>query len=261
MSKQEKHSERFNKVICLSNHKGGVAKTCSVVNIGAGLSMLGKKCLLIDLDPQANLSFSLGVKTPTHSIYGALKGDYNLSSAITHIIDNLDIVPSTVDLTAAEIELSSEAGREVILKELIEPIKKDYDYIILDCPPSLGLLTINALTASETVFIPLQAEYLALQGLAKLTEVIDKIKKRLNKNLSVGGVLITQYDHRKVLNRDVVSSIEGHFSDILFKTKIRDNVALAEAPSTGLDIFRYNPKSNGAADYLDLCKEIIKLSR
>lgn len=256
-----KPSKRLDKIICLSNHKGGVSKTCSAVNIGAGLSKLGKKCLLIDLDPQANLSLSLGVKAPTHSIYGALKGEHNLAAAITPIMENLDIVPSTVDLAAAELELSSEAGREVILKELIEPVKKKYDYIILDCPPSLGLLTINALTASENVFIPLQAQYLALQGLTKLTEVIDKIKKRLNKNLSIGGVLITQYDQRKVLNKDVATSIEGHFADKVFKTKIRDNVSLAEAPSTGLDIFRYNPKSSGAKDYLDLCEEIIKLTK
>ncbi|MBE7671720.1 AAA family ATPase, partial [Tenacibaculum piscium] len=152
-------------------------------------------------------------------------------------------------------------GREYILKELIDPIKDNYDFIIIDSPPSLGLLTINSFTASDEILIPLQAQYLALQGLTKLLEVVDKIKKRLNKGLKVGGVFITQYDKRKVLNRDVASTIDLHFKDTVFKTKIRDNIALAEAPAQGLDIFRYNPKSYGAEDYLKLSKEILKLSK
>jgi len=255
--KQKNTTKRLGRIICLSNHKGGVAKTCSAVNIGAGLSRLDKRCLLIDLDPQANLSLSLGVKNIQQSIYGALKGEYNLKSALVTINENLDLVPSSVDLAAAEIELNTEAGREVLLKELISPIKNQYDYIILDCPPSLGLLTINALTASEKVFIPLQAQYLAMQGLSELTGIVDKIKSRLNKKLSIGGVIITQYDQRKILNRDVAKTIRSHFKDKVFKTEIRDNVALAESPCSGMDIFRYNPKSFGAKDYLALCKEII----
>lgn len=253
--------KRLRKVFCLSNHKGGVAKTCSAASIGAGLSKLGKKCLLLDLDPQANLSLSFGIKNAERSIYKALKGEHNLKAAIYPIGPKLDIVPSNLELSGAEIELSSEAGREIILKELIEPHKKEYDYIIIDCPPSLGLLTINAFTAAQDVFIPLQAEYLAFQGLAKLTEVIEKIKKRLNSELKIGGVIITQYDHRKILNRDVVTTIENHFKEQLFKTRIRENVALAEAPSAGVDIFRYNPKSKGAEDYLNLCEEIIKFTQ
>lgn len=262
MKKTEKNiSKKKPKIICFSNHKGGVSKTCSAVNIGAGLSNLGQRCLLIDLDPQANLSLSLGVKDPRYTVYGSLKGQYGLEEAICEITDNFHVVPSHLDLSGAEIELSSEAGREVILKELIEAVKHRYDFVLLDCPPSLGLLTINALTASDEVLIPLQAQFLAFQGLAKLIEVIEKIKRRLNKALKVGGVLITQYDNRKVLNRDVAETIESHFKDVLFKTKIRENVALAEAPSTGLDIFRYNPKSNGAIDYLSVCKEIIDRKR
>lgn len=253
--------KRVRKIICLSNHKGGVAKTCSVTNIGAGLCKLGKKCLLIDLDPQTNLSLSLGVKEPKKTIYGAFKGEYGLKEATVKISDRMDLVPSTLDLSGAELELSAEAGREVILKELIDQVKKNYDYIILDCPPSLGLLTINALTASQDVFIPLQPQFLALQGLTKLKEVIDKIKKRLNKELEIGGVIITQFDQRKILNRDVSSVIEKHFPGLVFKTKIRDNVALAEAPSSGMDIFRYNANSYGAKDYFDLCKEIIKVTK
>jgi chromosome partitioning protein len=245
----------MSKVISISNHKGGVGKTTSTINIGAGLVLLGKKVLLIDLDPQANLSQSLGVINQERTIYGALRGEYKLEPI--QVINGLDIVPSTLDLSGAEIELSGEAGREYILRELIEPLRASYDYVLIDSPPSLGLLTINGFTASDVVFIPLQAEYLALQGLAKLMEVIDKINKRLNKQLRVGGVFITQYDSRKVLNRDVVTTIEAHFKDQVFNTKIRDNVALAEAPAQGLDIFRYNSKSSGAEDYLSLCKEII----
>jgi len=247
----------MSKVITISNHKGGVGKTTSAINIGAGLNKLGKKVLLIDLDPQANLSQSLGIIEPERTIYGALRGEYELKAI--EILKGLEVIPSTLDLSGAEIEMSSEAGREYILRELIEPIKSFYDYILIDSPPSLGLLTLNSFVASDQVFIPLQAQYLALQGLSKLLEVIDKIKKRLNRDLKIGGVIITQYDNRKVLNRDVVLTIETHFKNEVFKTKIRDNIALAEAPAQGVDIFRYNPKSHGAEDYLALCKEILKI--
>jgi chromosome partitioning protein len=246
----------MSKVISISNHKGGVGKTTSALNIGAGLNKLGKKVLLIDLDPQANLSQSLGVIDQDKNIYGAIRGEYKLQPI--NIIKGMDLIPSTLDLSGAEVELSGEAGREYILKELIDPIKKHYDYVIIDSPPSLGLLTINSFTASDEVLIPLQAQYLAIQGLTKLVEVVDKIKKRLNKSLKVGGVFITQYDNRKVLNRDVVNTIQAHFKSGVFKTKIRDNVALAEAPTQGVDIFRYQPKSKGAEDYLALCREIVK---
>jgi chromosome partitioning protein len=247
------------KVISISNHKGGVGKTTSAINIGAGLNLLKKKVLLIDLDPQANLSQSLGLINQDRNIYGALRGEYKLEP-IT-ILKGLDVIPSTLDLSGAEVELSSEPGREYILKELIEPLRGSYDFIIIDSPPSLGLLTINSFTASDEILIPLQAQFLALQGLAKLVEVVDKIKQRLNKGLIVGGVFITQYDSRKVLNRDVVETIQAHFKDEVFKTKIRDNIALAEAPSQGLDIFRYNSKTNGAEDYLALSKEVLKRSK
>ena len=246
----------MSKVISISNHKGGVGKTTSAINIGAGLNKLKKKVLLIDLDPQANLSQSLGIIEPEFTIYGGLRGDYELQPI--ELPNGLNLIPSTLDLSGAEVEMSGEAGREYILKELIDPIKNSYDYIIIDSPPSLGLLTINSFTASDEILIPLQAQYLALQGLTKLMEVVDKIKQRLNKGLSIGGVFITQYDSRKVLNRDVAETIQTHFKDKVFKTKIRDNIALAEAPSQGLDIFRYNPKSYGAEDYLKLSKELIK---
>lgn len=248
----------MSKVISISNHKGGVGKTTSTINIGAGLNLLGKKVLLVDLDPQANLSQSLGVSQQLPNIYGAIRGEYKLQS--TEIIKGLEVIPSTLDLSGAEIELSGEAGREYILKELLDTVKAHYDFILIDTAPSLGLLTINAFTASNEVIIPLQSQYLALQGLAKLMEVIDKIKKRLNKELKIGGVVVTQYDSRKILNRDVVSTIQTYFKDQVFDTKIRDNIALAEAPAQKLDIFRYHPKSNGAEDYLSLCREILKKS-
>jgi len=241
-------------VLTISNHKGGVGKTTSVVNIGAGLNAMGYKVLLVDLDPQANLTQSLGVDQPDRTIYGALRGEYPIPTV--EVLSGLDIVPSTLDLSGAEIELSGEAGREYILKEALEPVLDNYDFILIDSPPSLGLLTVNALTSSQGVLIPLQAQYLALQGLTKLSEVIAKIQKRLNPGLKLQGVFITQYDSRKILNRDISESIANHFKDKVYSTKIRDNVALAEAPTQGLDIFRYNPKSYGAEDYRALCIEI-----
>jgi len=249
----------MSKIISISNHKGGVGKTTSTINIGAALAALKKKVLLIDLDPQANLSQSLGVTAPEKTIYGALRGDYALEAI--NIVDRLDIIASTLDLSGAEIELSGEAGREYILKELLDPIRSSYDFILIDSPPSLGLLTINALTASTELIIPLQAQYLALQGLTKLIEIVEKIQKRLNKELRLGGVFITQFDARKVLNRDVAEAIQERYPKELLSSKIRDNIALAEAPAMGLDIFRYAPKSYGAEDYKNLAKEIIKRTK
>jgi chromosome partitioning protein len=251
------NTKKSARIICLSNHKGGVGKTCSTCNIGAGISLRGKRTLLIDLDPQSNLSLSLGVKDVGKTIYQVLMGIYPIKESIYNIMENLDIIPSTLDLAGAELELSSEAGREVILREVLEDILDLYDYILIDCSPSLSLLTTNALTASAEVLIPLQAQYLSLQGITKLTTIIEKIQKRLNKNLKIGGVFITQFDSRKVLNRDIAEAIEKHFGSIVFKTRIRDNVALAESPGHGKDIFRYSPKSNGSIDYANLCEEIL----
>jgi chromosome partitioning protein len=244
--------------ITISNHKGGVGKTTSTLNIGAGLQQLGKKVLLIDLDPQANLTTSTGIQQGSETIYDYLLRRVNDIQPIT-IMDGLSIIPSTLDLSAAEIELSAETGREYILREVISSLQSKYDYILIDSAPSLGLLTINALTASDQVFMPIQAQYLAMKGVTKLMDVIKKIQSRLNKNLMVGGVFVTQYDKRKTLNRDVLASIQAHFGELVFRTTIRDNIALAEAPTAGLDIFRYQPLSHGAEDYLSLCKEILGL--
>ncbi len=242
-------------IISIANHKGGVGKTTSCINIGAGLNKRGYRVLLVDFDPQANMSQSLGYERSAHNIYGAIRKQYGTETQ--RIGQGFDIIPSSLDLSGAEIELAGEPGREYILRELLEPLHGTYDYILIDCPPSLGLLTINALTASQQVFIPLQAQYLATQGLTKLLEVVEKIQQRLNKELTIGGVFITQYDGRKILNREVVESIRGHFKDGVFKTMIRDNIALAEAPAQQMHIFTYSPKSYGAEDYEALCDEII----
>lgn len=243
------------KIISLLNHKGGVGKTTSVINIGAGMVELGKKVLLIDLDPQANLSLSLGIPRQPVTIYESLRGEAELEPYTVR--ENLDVIMSTLDLSGAEMELINEAGREYILRELFEPVKEDYDFILIDCPPSLGLLTLNALAASDYVYIPLQTQFLALQGLAKIKQVIDKVKFRLNKKLEIGGVIATMYDSRKILNRDVVDTILKYFGEKVFDTKIRDNVSLAEAPAQRKDIFHYSKNSIGAKDYMSLCKEIL----
>jgi len=244
------------KVISLLNHKGGVGKTTSAINIGAGMVELGKKVLLIDLDPQANLTLSLDVPREKVTIYESIRGEADLAPYT--VKPNMDVVISSLDLSGAEMELINEAGREYILRELIEPVVGEYDYIIIDCPPSLGLLTLNALTSSHHVIIPLQTEFLALQGLAKIKQVIDKVRVRLNKSVSIIGVVATMYDARKVLNRDVVDLIRKYFGKRVFQTMIRENVALAEAPSRQQDIFEYSKNSIGAQDYLELSKELLE---
>lgn len=237
------------KIISIANFKGGVGKTTSTVNIGAGLSMEGKRILLIDLDPQFNLTQSLGLIDADKPIYGALRGEYALEPVA--ITEGLFIIPSSLDLIKAEIELSGEFKREEILSRLVAPLTHQYDYILIDCPPSLGLLTINAFIASDEIYVPIEAEFLALKGYAILSEAIGRI------GLSIDHVFITKFDGRKVLNRNVLDTIRHSLSDIAFKTVIRENIALAEAPTQGLDIFRYAPKSVGADDYRQLIKEIL----
>lgn len=243
------------KTIAVSNHKGGVGKTTTTINLGAGLSRSGKRVLLIDLDPQANLTQSLRINAE-RNVYGAIRGLYPLTPV--EVTPKLFAVPSTLDLSGAEIEIAGEIGRERILRKLIEPLRGSFDYILIDSPPSLGLLTINALTAAEEVYIPLQAQYLSLQGLSKLREIIDRIAEDINPGLRIGGIIVTQYDSRKVLNRDVAQTIREHYPEQTFKAEVRDNIALAEAPTQGADIFTYSPTSKGAEDYAAICKEILK---
>ena len=240
-------------IFAISNHKGGVAKTSTTVNLGAGLALMKRRVLLVDLDPQGNLSHSFGIKEAEPSMYNALKGQCPIPEV--PIIDNLWLAPSNMNLSGAELELSMEPGRENLLKRLLLKTQNDYDYIFCDCPPSLGLMTVNALNAADKVLIPLQAHYLASQGLAKLMEIIDKVKERLNPDLSIGGIIITMYKKNTVLSRDVVEFTNSRFAELVFNTKIRDNIAVAEAPASGRDIFRYSKNSSGAMDYSHFCME------
>lgn len=242
------------KVIALANHKGGVAKTTSAINIGAALAELGSKVLLIDLDAQANLSQSLGFEEHEPNVYGALSGEYELQPV--EVKENLFLIPSTLDLSGAEVELGNDpTGSQFVLKDLLDKVK-GFNYVIIDCPPALGLLTANALTCADKVLIPLEPEYLAIRGLGKLNSVIDKIKKRLNPKLEIAGIIITKFKKNLVLHKDITEMASENYT--VFETKIGVNVALAEAPTQGVDIFRYDKNSQGAKDYMALTKEIIK---
>ena len=246
------------KIIVVMNHKGGVGKTTTTVNLAAAMQQKKKRVLVIDLDGQANLTESFGLSIEEErTVYGAMKGEYPLP--LVELENGLSVVPSCLDLSAAESELINEPGRELILKGLIAklPDNRKFDYILIDCPPSLGLLTLNALTAADYLIIPVQAQFLAMRGMAKITNVIAIVKER--PNLHIGGIVITQFDKRKTLNKSVSEIINDSFCDKVFKTIIRDNVALAEAPIKGKNIFEYNKNSNGAKDYMSLAQEVMKL--
>jgi len=253
------------RVIAIVNHKGGVGKTTTAINLCTALAKLKKRVLLIDMDPGAHATYSLGVLAHKRkkTVYDLLKGDASLKEVKVEIIlekESLDLLPSSLELTEAEIELSGLPGREFLLKEALGNVI-DYEYIFIDCPPSLGLLTLNALVIAREIFIPLQTEYLALQGLSKLLETIQVVKNRLNPNLAITGVLGTRFDKRKLLNREVVEKLRDYFGDKVFNVLIRENISLAESPSYGLSIFEYYPNSHGAEDYMALAKDILNRDR
>jgi len=245
------------RIIALVNQKGGVGKTTCTINIGAGLSAQLKRVLLLDLDPQGNMTAGLGIDAATlpATIYETLKGECAPQDAI--ITNTYDILPADIRLSAADMELANVPGREFLLKETLS-VFTNYDYILIDCPPSLSLLTLNALTAASEIFIPLQAEFYALHGMSQLLKTIEAVQKRLNHTLSITGIIITLFDSRKKLNREVMDKIQEHFPDRMFKTPIRNAVALAEAPGHRQNIFCYRPDSNGALDFQMLCNEIIQ---
>jgi chromosome partitioning protein len=248
------------KIIAIANQKGGVGKTTTSVNLAASLGVLEKKVLLIDADPQANSTSGLGIDVESVEIgtYQLLEHTNTAKEAIIPTnTPNLDIIPSHIDLVAIEIELVDKEAREYMLKKALEEIKNDYDFIIIDCAPSLGLLTLNALTAADAVIIPIQCEYFALEGLGKLLNTIKSVQKIHNADLDIEGLLLTMYDSRLRLSNQVVEEVQKHFNDMVFKTIIQRNVKLSEAPSYGENIINYDASSKGAANYLSLAKEVI----
>jgi len=242
------------KTIALLNQKGGVSKTTSAISIAFGLAKLGKKILLIDLDPQASLSVSLGIEAPEYSVYDFVKQDVSLEKVIVKK-GKVSVIPSSIELSAFENEFRNASGKEFVLKKALQSIK-NYDYIYIDCAPSLALLTINALAAAQEVYIPVQCEYLALQGLGQLLDTLSVVRQRINKDLKMGGIIGTRFNRRNI-NKDVMEYLTENFKDKTFKTVIRENVGLAECPSFGKDIYSHAPDSNGAKDYFALCKEIL----
>ncbi|MDO1450750.1 ParA family protein [Rhodocytophaga aerolata] len=251
------------KVITVLNMKGGVGKTSSVINISAILKEKGNKVLLIDLDAQANLTQGLGISDDLDkTTYTLLRRDFKIEEVI-YKKDGIDIIPSSIDLSVADLELSSRTLRELILQNLLEPVKNKYDYILIDCPPNLGLLTINAIAASDYYLIPLQAEYFALRGLVKLIEAIDFIRSETRTNIQLAGVFLTRFNKQKTLSKDVADVAKEQLKGKLLKSFIRENIAIAESQAEGLSIFEYdkkfNKESNGAVDYRNLTTEILTL--
>jgi chromosome partitioning protein len=258
------------RIIALMNQKGGVGKTTTTVNLGAAIAEAGKKVLLIDLDPQAHLTINYGVEPSAEivSLYNVLIEDRSILEAIHQVQNNVALIPSSIDLAAAEIELVSVLGREQILKKRLESAQPDFDYVLLDCPPSLGLLTLNALSVANEVIIPMQPHFLALQGVGKLLETVHLVSRRMNPGLKVAGIVLTMFDSQTKLTGEVVNDLSSFIESAkgkplpwasarIFKSKIRRNIKLAESPSFGQTILTYDPTSNGAADYRALAKEIL----
>lgn len=248
------------RIIAIANQKGGVGKTTTAINLSACLAEKGQKVLAIDMDPQGNMSSGLGLDKDSidKTIYDMIIGENDVEEVIDHgTIDNLDILPSNVDLSAVEIELIDVDNKEFIVKDAIQKIRDNYDYIIIDCPPSLSLLTINAMTTADSVLVPIQCEYYALEGLSQLIHTVELVKERLNSILEIEGVVFTMYDARTNLSLQVVENVKDNLQQNIYKTIIPRNIRLAEAPSYGTPINQYDPKSAGAESYMRLAEEVI----
>lgn len=249
------------KVICIANQKGGVGKTTTSVNLSAALAQLGKRVLLIDMDPQGNASSGLGIKRHEHqdsNIYHVLIGEKSLGEVlIPTALDRLSVATANPDLVGAEIELVDVPEREYKLKGALKPFENEFDYVLIDCPPSLGLLTLNALTAADSFLVPLQCEYYALEGLSQLLNTAGLVKKNLNPRLHIEGIALTMFDTRNNLSHQVVQEIKTHFADKVFNAIIPRNVRLSEAPSHGQSILQYDPRSIGSIKYLELAQELM----
>ncbi|PWK16601.1 ParA family protein [Tumebacillus permanentifrigoris] len=248
------------RVIAVANQKGGVGKTTTAVNLGACLASLGKRVLLIDIDPQGNTTSGIGINKADvrYDIYDVIINEVNAVDAILPTeVPNLNILPATIQLAGAEIELVPTMSREVRLRQALQPIKSQYDYMLIDCPPSLGLLTVNSLTASDSVLIPIQCEYYALEGLSQLLNTIRMVQKHLNTTLEIEGVLLTMLDARTNLGLQVIEEVKKYFREKVYSTVIPRNVRLGEAPSHGQSIIQYDPRSRGAEVYLELAKEVV----
>lgn len=252
------------KIIAIANQKGGVGKTTTAFNLGACLALAGKKVLLVDADPQANATSGLGID-PSQceaSIYECLVDGYPAADAVTGtMVDGLDLISSRIDLVGAEVELMNRPEREHNMLKALTPVREDYDYILIDCSPSLGIITVNALTASDSVIIPVQAEYFALEGISQLLNTIRIIKSRLRPGLEIEGFLLTMYDARLRLANQIYEELSGHFGDMVFDTVIPRNIKLSESPSHGLPVILYDPDSRGALAYTELARELIRRNR
>lgn len=255
-----KVGEYMGRILAVTNQKGGVGKTTTSVNLSACLAQIGKKTLLVDIDPQGNATSGIGIDKSDvdHCVYDVLVEDIEAAIVIKKTkVENLDVIPASIQLAGAEIELVPTISREIRLKRALDEVVNQYDYIIIDCPPSLGLLTLNALTAADAVLIPVQCEYYALEGLSQLLSTVRIVQKHLNQNLKIEGVLLTMFDARTNLGIQVIDEVKKYFQDKVYRTIIPRNVRLSEAPSHGEPIIVYDPRSRGAEVYIELAKEVV----